>query len=207
MLFAFFIPSTLLSRLGRAKKRALVDVGKHGARDAWQVVANGGAAAVAALLAQRFGAPFAAAFAGALAAASADTWGTEIGTLARGTPRSVLTLAPVPPGLSGGVTIQGTAAEIAGAIVVAGVAAALGLAPFLPVTLAGIAGALIDSILGAGAQALRWCPQCERDCETNPHECSTPTVLRRGVAWLENDAVNAAATMAGAALALAVSLF
>ncbi len=94
VLFAFFLPSTILSRIGKARKRDLVDVGKQGARDAWQVLANGGIAALALLLSWRFGAA-AAAFAGAFAAASADTWGTEIGTLARGLPRSILTLRPL----------------------------------------------------------------------------------------------------------------
>ena len=77
VLFAFFFPSTLLSRLGRARKRAIVDVPKQGARDARQVLANGGVAALAILLSRLAGAPqaslFAAAFAGAFAAAAADT--------------------------------------------------------------------------------------------------------------------------------------
>ncbi|HVA34415.1 MAG TPA: DUF92 domain-containing protein, partial [Candidatus Baltobacteraceae bacterium] len=128
VLFAFFIPSTLLSRLGRARKSALRDVGKHGARDAWQVLANGGVAAAAALLAQRFGLPLAAAFAGAFAAAAADTWGTEIGTLSRAAPRSILSLRPMATGLSGGVTLAGSAATVGGALCVAFVAACASLA-------------------------------------------------------------------------------
>lgn len=202
VLFAFFLPSTILSRIGRARKRALVDVGKAGARDAWQVLANGGVAAVCAVLALRYGAPLIAAFAGAFAAASADTWGTEIGTLARGRPRSILTFAPLATGLSGGVTLQGTLAEFGGAAVVAAIASLLHLAPFLPVFAAGIIGATLDSLLGASAQSLRWCPRCERLCETNPHACGEPSTLRRGFAWLENDAVNLAATTAGAIAAL-----
>jgi uncharacterized protein (TIGR00297 family) len=201
VLFAFFIPSTVLSRIGKRRKRELVDIGKQGARDAWQVLANGGVAALAIVLALRFGTPLAAAFAGAFAAASADTWGTEIGTLARGAPRSILTLRPLATGLSGGVTLQGTLAEIAGAAFVALIAALAHIAPFVPVAIAGIAGAFVDSLLGASAQALHWCPRCERACETDPHVCGTPTVVRRGFAWLENDAVNLAATLCGAIVA------
>ncbi|MGA8532529.1 MAG: DUF92 domain-containing protein, partial [Candidatus Tumulicola sp.] len=59
VLFAFFIPSTLLSRFGRSHKAAFE--GKQGPRDAWQVLANGGIAAICALLALRLP-PFAAAF-------------------------------------------------------------------------------------------------------------------------------------------------
>jgi uncharacterized protein (TIGR00297 family) len=201
VLFAFFVPSVALSRLGRARKRGLVDVGKHGARDAWQVLANGGVAAICAILAWRLGGAWLAAFAGAFAAASADTWGTEIGTLARQAPRSILTFKPLATGLSGGVTIAGTLAEIAGAAIVALVAALLGIAAFVPVAIGGVAGALVDSIFGASLQSLRRCPACARDCETDPHACGTPTVARRGVAWFGNDTVNLAATLTGALVA------
>lgn len=206
VLFAFFIPSTILSRIGKRRKRELVDVGKQGARDAWQVAANGGIAALAMLLSLRFGGMMLAAFAGAFAAASADTWGTEIGTLARGTPRSILTLKPVPTGLSGGITWQGTVAEFAGALLVAAVASALHFAPFVPVAIGGVAGAFLDSILGATAQSLRYCPSCNRECETNPHLCGTRTELRRGFEWFENDAVNFAATLCGALVALVLAV-
>ena len=201
VLFAFFLPSSLLSIVGRARKTRLVDIGKHGPRDAWQVLANGSVAALCALLSLRFGMPLWAAFAGAFAAASADTWGTEIGTLARGVPRSILTGKTVAAGLSGAVSWQGSLATVAGACVVGAVAAAVGIAGILPVALGGCAGALIDSLAGAGIQALRWCPQCERACEIDPHVCGTPTVLRRGFAWLGNDAVNALATLGGALVA------
>jgi uncharacterized protein (TIGR00297 family) len=206
VLLAFFIPSTILSRVGAQKKRRLTDIGKHGPRDAWQVLANGGIAALAMLLEPRYGGAALAAFAGAFAAASSDTWGTEIGTLARGAPRSILTLRPLATGLSGGITLQGTIAELAGAVFVALAAAVLGVAPFIAVVAGGIAGALFDSLLGASAQALRYCPACERACETNPHVCGSSTQLRRGFAWMENDAVNAAATLCGAVVALAVFL-
>ncbi|MGR4064452.1 MAG: DUF92 domain-containing protein [Vulcanimicrobiaceae bacterium] len=209
VLFGFFIPSSLLSRAGRERKRAIVDAGKHGPRDALQVLANGGIAATCAVLAALANAPlaaaaFAAAFAGSLAAASADTWGTEIGTLARKTPRSILTGAAIPAGLSGGVTFVGTAAECAGAALVASIAWLLHVAPFGAVAAGGIAGALLDSILGASLQELRWCPVCSRACETNPHVCGTPTVLQRGAGWIGNDAVNFAATFGGAIAAAAI---
>ena len=201
VLFAFFIPSTVLSRAGRARKRALLDVGKQGPRDAWQVLANGGVAALCVLLALHLGAPLLAACAGAFAAASADTWGTEIGTLAAGNPRSILTFQPIERGLSGGVSFTGSLATVAGACCVAAVAWLAHLGPFLPIALAGVAGGFLDSALGASAQALRRCPACGVDCETDPHHCGTPTVLRRGFGWIENDAVNFAATLAGAVVA------
>ena len=206
VLFAFFIPSTLLSRLGKTRKQRLVDIGKTGPRDALQVLANGAVAALAALVALRAGAPALAAFAGAFAACSADTWATELGTLARGAPRSLLTFRRLAPGLSGGVTWQGSLAQCAGAALVALVATVVHVAPFWPVAVAGVAGSLLDSLLGATIQTLRYCPACERDCETNPHVCGTPTALRRGLSWFDNDAVNGAASLCGALVAAALVL-
>ena len=198
VLFAFFIPSTLVSRIGPAKRSS--------PRSGWQVLANGGVAALCALAATRAGVPFSAAFAGAFAAASADTWGTEIGTLSRTPPVSILSFRRVEAGRSGGVTALGSAATLGGAFCVAIVASAVHIAPFWSVAAGGIAGALLDSVLGASLQALRWCPECERECETRVHRCGSPTALRRGLGWLENDGVNFAATLGGAIVAsLAVS--
>jgi len=191
VLFAFFIPSALLSRRGE----------RGAPRSGWQVLANGGVAACCALLATRFGAAASAALAGAFAAASADTWGTEIGTRAGQTPVSILSFRPVAVGRSGGITLLGSLATIGGALCVALVAAGAGVAPLLGVATGGIAGAFLDSLLGASLQGLRYCPACDRECETLRHECGGATQLRRGLSWMENDAVNFAATLCGAIVA------
>jgi uncharacterized protein (TIGR00297 family) len=206
-LFAFFLPATLLSRFGRSRKLRLSDVPKGGPRNAKQVLANGGIAAACAVLALRWPVMIPA-FAGAFAAASADTWATEIGTIAKGAPRSIVSWRPIATGLSGGVTLPGTLAEVAGAGCVAFAAAAFGLVPFWIALVAGIAGATVDSVLGATWQGLRHCAACGRNCETDPHACGTSTRVVRGFGWLGNDLVNFAATGAGAAVALvAVFLF
>ncbi|MGC9990845.1 MAG: DUF92 domain-containing protein [Candidatus Cybelea sp.] len=206
VLLAFFIPSALLTRLGRERKRSLRGTHEPAPRNAWQVLANGGVAALCAIAAVSASVPFSAAFAGAFAAASADTWGTEIGTLARRRPISILTFRPIEPGLSGGVSLLGTIATIGGALCVAVVASLLRVAPFWPVAVAGVAGALLDSIVGAGLQARQWCPACSCECETPQHYCGTPTTLRRGVRWIQNDAVNLMATLGGAIVAAALLL-
>jgi uncharacterized protein (TIGR00297 family) len=205
VLLAFFVPSVLLSRLGRARKRALVDIGKLGPRDAGQVLANGGVATLCALF---FGLThdhrWALAFVGAYAVATADTWATEIGTLARGRPRSIATLRPLEPGLSGGVTTTGTLAAFAGAVWL-GLAAAivfrLGIIVVFAVAVIGFIGAMVDSVLGATLQELRRCPACERSCEIDPHVCGAPTIRVRGFPWISNDLVNGLATATGALLA------
>jgi uncharacterized protein (TIGR00297 family) len=206
VLLAFFLPSALLTRMGRERKRSLRGTQEAAPRTAWQVLANGGVATLCAVAAHGASAPFNAAFAGAFAAASADTWATEIGTLARRRPVSILTFRPIETGLSGGVTLLGTCAMIAGALCVAVVASLLQVAPLLPVAASGIAGALLDSIVGAGLQARRWCPSCSCECETPRHYCGTPATMRRGVRWIQNDAVNLTATLGGAIVAAVLVL-
>lgn len=206
VLLAFFVSSVALSRIGKARKAAvLVDIGKTAARDAAQVLANGGVAAACALATLILGPRYAFAFAGALAAATADTWGTEIGSLARRSPRSIVTWQPIAPGLSGGVTWLGTLAEVAGAAALAAVALTLNRRAFGAVAVAGITGALVDSLLGASLQNLRWCPNCRRPTELEPHTCGANTTSLRGVTWFGNDAVNFSATLAGAAVGFALA--
>jgi uncharacterized protein (TIGR00297 family) len=230
ILLAFFGSSVALSRVGRARKRALVDVGKHDARDALQVLANGGVATACAV---GFGLThdvrWAIAFAGAYAAATADTWATEIGTLARRTPRSIVSFRPVAAGMSGGITLPGTLAQVAGALWI-GLVAPVGIVlayavgdsdfgisfggpvvwaavrELSIVPLAGIAGATADSLIGATLQELRRCGACDRTCETDPHVCGNPTRRVRGLRGVSNDVVNFAATAAGAAAAVALAL-
>ncbi|TAM56560.1 DUF92 domain-containing protein [bacterium] len=209
LLLLFFATGTLLGKVPRTPRApALVDVGKSGARDGAQVLANGSVAAVCALAAHGLmhaqGA-WQAAFAGALAAATADTWATEIGTRWGGTPRHPLTLRLLPAGISGGMTLAGTLGGIAGAAAIALAAQRLGVAAFAGVALAGIGGTLLDTLLGATLQAQRRCAQCRELCETDPHRCGAQTTLVRGLPALDNDAVNFAATLCGAAVAFVLA--
>ena len=170
LLLAFFVSGSLLTRGG-------------GRRNARQVLANGGVAAVAALLGSW------PAFAGAVAAATADTWATELGAHSPTPPRLITSGAPVPSGANGGVTLLGTGGGVLGAVVIAGLAWVLGPRAGGPgsthpgglvavVAVAGVAGMLIDSLLGATLQG--------------PDD-----------KWMDNDAVNFAMTLAGAGIAAA----
>lgn len=201
VLFAFFLSSVALSRIGRTRKKALTDTGKHGARDATQVLANGMIGSLCAIFALDGNPVWQVAFCGAFAAATADTWATEIGTLARAVPRSILTGKPVATGMSGGITAAGSAASLAGALFVAATAWLAHASPAVfAIAGGGIAGSLADSVLGASAQALRYCAHCGRHCETDPHVCGADTTLVRGAYWMSNDGVNFLATLTGAAV-------
>jgi uncharacterized protein (TIGR00297 family) len=156
LLFAFFVSSSLLST-------------KQATRNERQVLANGGVAALAALTGNWIW------FAGALAAANADTWATEIGSHSRTVPRLITNGTRVPAGTDGGMTLLGTAGGIAGAGLIAGLSYVLGKHGVPAVAVAGSAGMLLDSLLGATVQGK--------------------------VRWMDNDAVNLAATLTGAACA------
>jgi uncharacterized membrane protein len=57
---------------------------------------------------------------------------------------------------------------------------------------------LADSALGASIQGRFRCSRCGLGSERRMHRCGTPTDRVGGVAWLNNDGVNALATGIGA---------
>jgi uncharacterized protein (TIGR00297 family) len=210
-LIAYFVASTLLSRFRGAEKSRLTAgrLEKTGARDAAQVASNGSWFVVAALF--HWIAPhvvWQCIAAGALGASAADTWATEIGSLSRALPRSIVTWNDVPPGTSGGITLAGTLAGAAGALFIAAVVSLLGWQPvtFAAALAGGIIGSLLDSVLGATVQARFWCASCGVETERRRHDCATITTLRGGLRWLNNDGVNALATAGGGVVGLAVAL-
>lgn len=206
----FFVSSSALSHWRHtAKQQVAADrFAKSERRDLGQTLANGGA--VLGLAIGYAGAPHPALWAaivGALAAVTADTWATEIGTLSRTPPRMITSGRVTAAGVSGGITLAGTLGAAAGALAI-GLGAAL-LRPLLeresawwavPVALgAGLAGSFADSLLGATLQHQRWCPLCRSQTERLVHRCGTPTDYLRGWRRLDNDGVNFAASLVGAA--------
>ncbi len=228
LLIAFFLSSSLLSHFGDRRKAGLAEkYAKGGRRDLGQTLANGGLAALIALIIGLTGraAPIypalAFAFYGALAAVTADTWATELGVLARSAPRLITTGRPVPVGTSGGVTVAGFAAALGGATAIGTigfaliqVAARLTTGAWLlsdwvviPVAaIGGLAGATFDSLLGATVQAIYRCDRCGVETERTLHRCGQPTRHTRGWRWLNNDGVNFLASLAGALGAAGVGL-
>lgn len=208
-LIVWFVLASLLSRIGRAVKsvRTRDIVAKSEQRDGWQVLANGGVFATCALASMAWptqDAWLTVGAAGALAAAGADTWSTEVGTLLGGTPWSLRANERVPVGTSGAVTWRGTFAGLVGAAVLASLAFALAMIPstaVVAVAIGGMVGALADTVLGAWCQERRYCPQCQRATERLLHSCGATTVHTGGIARMDNDVVNALATIIGAAVA------
>ena len=234
LLVLFFVTSSALSLYGRSvprKRNAEAMFEKGGRRDAWQVLANGGVAAIAAFIpylsdSVTLNQFMVGVFCGSLATATADTWATEIGVLSPWRPRLITGLRAVEPGTSGGVTLLGLSASVAGAAFIGLGAMILGLKAVLPglplntaaiiilstsalfysALIGGVAGSLVDSLLGATVQGSYHCPRCDKPTERRVHGCGTPTNLVQGVAWVNNDVVNALATLAGGLVGGAVWL-
>src|SRR5690606_13076371 len=124
-----------------------------------------------------------------------------------GAPRSIITGAVLPPGLSGGITAAGTLAAIAAAAAFAAFGWSLGIDRHLAFAAAvgAVVGVLADSVLGATLQVRRWCTACNEFTERELHVCGAATIARGGLAWFDNDGVNAASSLASGGVAAAVA--
>jgi len=193
---AFFAGSSAISRIAPDPGLTRLDA-KGSRRDPLQVAANGGTAALGALLELVHPGPGLWVATASLAAAAADTWATAAGAWSPTPPRHILSRRTVPAGTGGGVTWYGTAGALAGAASVgAGVVLAGGAAPLFPLALGiGMLGMLADSLLGAGWQGRFHCPACAQATERTVHRCGTPAILVGGARWLTNDGVNAISTL------------
>jgi uncharacterized protein (TIGR00297 family) len=176
----FFLLASAASAWQRAFKQRLgLAEARQGRRTASQVLANAGVAGAAALgswLDPAHASFYHLLLAGSLSAATADTLSSELGNVYGRRFYHILTFQPDTRGRDGVVSLEGTLCGLAGSAVVAGVYC-LGmnhLRDFGWLLLAGTAGNLTDSVLGA-------------------------TLERRG--RLSNDAVNMLGTLAGAGTA------
>jgi uncharacterized protein (TIGR00297 family) len=225
ILLVFFTSSSILSKMKRetspTKARAQEMFEKGGKRDVGQVLANSFAGVLFLLVfIPDSGNPDLAtapmiAYVGAIAAVTADTWATEIGTLA---PSARWVLNPrqrVPVGTSGGISLLGTLAAFFGAlslafsflvcltiqIELAGNSLPSGekiLIILGVTTMAGLVGSFVDSFLGATVQAFYFCSSCHIGTEKQVHtKCGgTKTTLTRGYSVVNNDLVNLLAAAA-----------
>ncbi|HET7696532.1 MAG TPA: DUF92 domain-containing protein [Vicinamibacterales bacterium] len=155
LLLVTFVAASLASRVGLTRKTLLgIAEERGGRRGAGNAIANTGAAALASVvvLTSADTAVPALAFAAALAAGGSDTMASEIGKAWGRRTWSITSLARVPPGTSGAMSLEGTLAGIAGAAGLGLAAIALGLIPrsaLWIVVAASTAGALLESWLGA----------------------------------------------------------
>jgi uncharacterized protein (TIGR00297 family) len=195
-ILTFFIISSLLSKMGKVNKKKLKNIfDKTDKRDVGQVAANGGVAGI--LIVTWHFIPDNAAvyylFLASIAAVTADTWGTEIGTMWKGKPRSIVSMQVVEPGTSGGISLQGTFGALTGALIVTGSAffvnrSEFSVPLFAAIVFSGLIGSLIDSLIGATIQA-QYQTLDGKLTEKNTVN-GVKTTLIRGIRWIDNDIVN-----------------
>lgn len=208
-LVAFFVSSSILSVLGKARKRQMAGHSEAGSRrDAWQVWANGGTAVALVILHRvlAFHIPLdtnrviQVLFLASIATVNADTWATEIGGLLAKSPRLLSTWRTAPAGTSGAISIAGTLAAAFGALFIPFCTVRLwGLttAEFVAVAWAGFLGSLFDSILGAGMQG-QYRDRATGTVTENAVIDGRKGNLVHGLAWIDNNVVNLLASISGA---------
>lgn len=178
-----FVLTLTATKFGGARKQSLTIAERSSGRDGAQVLANVGISAmfgaVSAITPYRL--PLTVGALAALAEAACDTVSSETGKALSLEARLVISGKIVPAGTDGAISLPGTilgaiaAALVALEAVVSGV---LDLHRATIVSVAGILGMLVDSLLGA-------------------------TLERRG--WLTNNTVNLISTLAAALLAMIVA--
>lgn len=201
-IMAFFILSSLLSKFRKnINSRVEEYFEKSGVRDYMQVLANGGVGGILVVLNLIYTSDlFYLVYISSLAAVCADTWATEIGTLRKTRTYNILTLKPVHQGVSGGISIAGTAGALMGSVVIALSGSVFvyydPFSYFTVVILSGLFGSFLDSLLGATIQAQFECSVCGKVTEKIYH-CKETTLHKSGLSWMNNDIVNLLAGFGG----------
>lgn len=153
LLVALFAVTFLATRLGMQRKLALGTAEKSAGRNASQVLANVGVAALFAISYRYFGHfSFLAACAAALAEAAADTVSSECGQALHSSTWLVTTGTRVPSGTNGGISLPGTACGALAALGMSLLAIWAGLVagPLGGIVFAAaLCGMFLDSLLGA----------------------------------------------------------
>ncbi|NQX61502.1 DUF92 domain-containing protein [Paenibacillus qinlingensis] len=216
-LIAFFISSSLLSKLKHQRKAAAESgYAKGGRRDAGQVAANGGLGLLLCIGNAIWPDPvWWYIYLGVMATVNADTWATEIGGLSKSIPRSIVNGKPVAAGTSGGITGLGLFASLLGGAFIGLVGGIYHLGEsheansFIVVlvllgAIAGLSGSLVDSWLGATLQVMFYCDVCGKTIEKQEH-CSQKARQIRGLRGMSNDVVNASSSLIGGVICFYLS--
>lgn len=201
LVYIFFIAVagvfSFLNHDNKIAKEAMTIQEKTGSRDWMQVLANGGLGLVLAMLyiikpnnilILMFGA--------SIAEAVSDTVAGEVGILLRGRTVSIITGQPQKPGLSGGVSVEGTLAGFVSSIVTAFLWYSCFFYPkfssltfFMVASISGFIGCLIDSVIGATIQAHYYDEKNDKITEKS-HINGKALPLIKGLRFLDNDKVN-----------------
>lgn len=202
ILFTFLFFSIVADKIKNSAKKHGQNDNCDKTRGAAQVLANGLASLVcAAIYIATRNRVFLIAFTAAMAEALADTASSGIGALSSRT-YDVFKLKKCESGISGGMSVLGTASALVASAAVALVPLLfgyVGISDFIIISIIGFAGSVFDSLLGSLAQAKYKCRVCGRVVESETH-CSKRTDKHSGITFVTNSAVNFLSTLFSAIL-------
>ena len=203
LLCAFLFGSVVIDKFKRRAKRVDTVAKKGDCRDAIQVAANGLIPMLMAIMyAITRSEAFIVGYVAALAEAFADTAASGVGMYSRNV-FDIFRMKRTKHGLSGGMSVIGTAASLIGAFVIALIALAFGaidLKLLLLTALCGFAGSVFDSFLGSLFQVKYKCSKCSEITEKTEH-CGAETEKVSGFYFFDNDVVNLVSGLFAAVLA------
>ena len=180
---------------------------KSGRRDAVRVLCNVGIGTGMILLYTLTGTRgFLLAYAAVMAESLADSLASKLGPLGKGPTVDLCGFHQVDVGLSGGVSLAGTAASAFGASLIAvpaGLFPGTGAKKAALVAVIGFAGCLFDSLLGSRAQVKYKCSACGCVTEREQH-CGASCSVYRGFRRINNDLVNFLSNCFAAAIAMII---
>lgn len=208
-LLTFYLISVVFTKI-RVRRVKNLQNKEDGVRGWRNVIANGGVATVAAVMAglSTHEELFFAVYLGAISSAFADTLATEIGLLYPKMPRLITNMKEVKPGTPGAVTPLGYLGGLAGLTILTLLTSLV--QKRLPVNevavtvySSGLVGMTIDSLLGASIQAKYRCTVCGKLTES-PHHCGKSAEHLKGFKLIDTHTVNFIATLVGATVALTI---
>lgn len=196
--------------LGARTEKITSDINrKSGRRDIVQVMANSLAAVTALVIGRIFSSPVGVVvYYSALTECLADSLASDVGVLSKKDPIDICRMKRIKRGLSGGVSLLGTASALLGCVamtLISFIFWGFELRYFIAVLVIPMIGILIDSILGSLVQARYQCTECGKFTEKRVH-CGSATRHCGGLAFINNDAVNIISNFLSAALAAAFLL-
>jgi len=178
----FLISGSLLSKLNKSQNE------KEG-RNAKQVFANGITSIVFMILFGLTKQPvYLTTAIASFCISMADSASSETGFYLKGATYDIVSFKKLPPGVSGGISLQGTLAGAAGAVLLsfaAGYFYNFSLRDFTGIAIAGFLGMIADSILGSQLQ-IKY-----KTVNGQLTDYATPGAKKaKGLIWCNNDAVN-----------------
>ena len=192
LLLTFLVGSIAVDKIKRLRKRE-DSVSKRGdCRDEIQVIANGLIPMMLALIYRSTLNPvFVVAYVAVLAEAFADTAASGFGVFSKNT-FDLFKMRKCAPGLSGGMSVIGTASAFVAAAAFSTLVLPFGIKSFTVVLVSALSaflGVIFDSFLGSLFQIKYKCKVCNSLTEREEH-CDVPTKRFSGYPFFDNDVVN-----------------